>query len=110
MAKDKSFHDYVVFDLMGDIPAITSRAMFGGWAIYRDGIIFGIIIEEELYFKVDNENRHVFEEMGSHPFVYSKKDGKQIAMSYWLVGEETMEDKEKICELMESSIAASRKK
>ncbi len=109
MAKDKSFHDYVVFDLMGDIPGISSRAMFGGWAVYRDGVIFGIIVGQELYFKVDDKNRSVFEEMGSHPFVYSKKDGKTATMSYWLVGEEIIEDRDKICQLMEGSIAAGGK-
>jgi DNA transformation protein len=110
MAKDKSFHDYIVHDLLGNIRGITSRAMFGGWAVYQNGLIFGIIVEGELYFKVDDGNRREFEAMESHPFVYEKKDGKQITMSYWLVPEEIMEDRERFYEFVEKSAAISRKK
>lgn len=109
MTKDKSFHEYIAYDILGDVHNITSRAMFGGWAIYKSGIIFGIIVAGELYFKVDDRNRSEFEETESHPFVYKRKDGRLITMSYWLVLEEIMEDKEKFYNLMEKSVAISRK-
>ncbi len=107
--KDKSFHDYVVYDLLGDVPDITSKAMFGGWAIYKYGIIFGIIVAGELYFKVDKSNRPDFERMKSRPFVYAKSNGKPITMSYWFVPEEIMEDKGRLYDLIEKSVAVSGK-
>ena len=107
--KDKSFHDYIVYDILGNLPGITSKAMFGGWAIYKGGTIFGIIAVGELYFKVDVKNRLEFEKLESHPFVYTKKDGKQIAMSYWLVPEEIIEDREKMVVLIERSLEVSRR-
>lgn len=110
MAKDTSFHDYIVYDILEELRGITSRAMFGGWAIYKDGIVFGIILEGELYFKVDDGNRPEFERMESHPFVYSKKDGKPIALSYWLVPSEIMEDRERLYDWIAKSVAASQKK
>jgi len=60
MAKDKSFHDYIIYDILGNISDITSKAMFSGWAIYKDSIIFGIIVGGELYFKIDDSNREEF--------------------------------------------------
>jgi len=45
------FVTYVIEDVLGDIPGITSRAMFGGYGIYRDGIIFSLIAFNQLYFK-----------------------------------------------------------
>jgi len=110
MPKDVSFHDYIVYDLIGDIPYITSRAMFGGWAIYKCGVIFGIIIDAQLYFKVDNSNRFEYERAESHPFVYTKGKGKPVTMSYWLVTEEIMDDKERLYDLIERSVAISQKK
>lgn len=110
MAKDASFHDYVVYDLFVGISNITSKAMFGGWAIYKKEIIFAIIVSGELYFKVDDSNREEFERLESHPFVYSNKGGKPVTMSYWLVTEEIMEDREKLLDLMEKSVAISQKK
>lgn len=108
--KDKSFHDYIVYDLLGNTPDITSKAMFGGWALYKNEIIFGIIIDGELYFKVSDNNRSDFERMKSRPFVYSKKDGKSITMSYWIVPEKIIEDPEKLLALIEKSVAVGRRK
>ena len=106
--KDKSFHDYIVYDILGILTGVTSKAMFGGWAIYKGGTIFGIIAGGELYFKVDDENRVEFEKLESHPFVYTKTDRKRITMSYWLVPEEIIEDREKLVVLVEQSVAVSR--
>ena len=109
MVKDASFHEYVMHDLLGSVRGITSRPIFGGWGIYKEGIIFGIIVESELYFKVIAENRREFEKIGSHPFAYDRGDGKQITMSYWLVPEEVMENKEAFAGLMETSITIRQK-
>jgi len=109
MTKDRSFHDYIVRDLLGNVPGITSRAMFGGWALYKKGIIFGIVIAAELYFKVDDRNRAEYEKAMSHPFTYTRSDGKSTVMSYWLVPAEFMEDKEMLDALIEKSVAASTK-
>ena len=46
MKKDLSFHDYVLNDLLAYIAGIRSRPMFGGWGLYKNGIIFAIIVEE----------------------------------------------------------------
>lgn len=110
MPRDTSFHDYVVHDVLSEMHGITSKAMFGGWGIYKNGIIFGIIIEGELYFKVGDENRDEFEKMDSHPFTYSNKNGKSVTMSYWLVPEEVLEDRERVRILADQSVAINEKK
>lgn len=53
MPQDSSFKDYIVEDVLGHIDGISSRAMFGGWGIYLDKVIVGIIAEGELYLKAD---------------------------------------------------------
>ncbi len=68
MKRDQSFHDYVVQDLLEKESGITSRAMFGGWGIYKNGLIFAINSDGELYFKVGDSNRADFEKVGSHPY------------------------------------------
>ena len=107
MKKDQSFHDCVVYDLLGDIPGITSRAMFGGWGIYKNGTIFAIIFDGALYFKDDDTNRADFERLGSHPFVYKQGNRKPTAMSYWLVPEGILEDRERLPEWVERSVNVS---
>ncbi len=94
MKRNKDFHDYVVFDLLGDIDGITSRGMFSGFGIYKDGVIFAIIIGDELYLKTNDDSRKYFEENGSRPFSFSKKDGKVYTTKYWLVPEEIFDNRE----------------
>ena len=108
MPQDRSFHDYVIHDLFRGIPGITSRAMFGGWGIYQDGAIFAIIVDGELYFKVDERSRPAFERLGSHPFVYTQGDHKPTVMPYWLLPMDVMEDEEELREWVEAAVRASR--
>jgi DNA transformation protein len=109
MAKNTAFHDYVVYDLMSELDWITSRAMFGGWGIYQYKLIFGIIIGDELYLKVDETNQKDFEKLGSHPFEYFAKS-KKVTMSYWLVPGDTLEDREVLRVLVEQSVKINRNK
>ncbi len=108
MKKDQSFHDYVVHDLLRNLSGITSKTMFGGWGIYENGVIFALIADGELYFKVGDNNRADFEKMGSHPFVYSGGNHKPTTMPYWLLPEEIMENEEKLHEWVLQSVEASK--
>ncbi len=108
MKKDQLFHDYVIHEVLKNVADITSRAMFGGWGIYKDGIIFAIIADGELYFKVDDSNRVNFEKFDSHPFVYSQGKHKQTTMSYWLLPEEIMEDELELTRWVEGSVNVSK--
>ena len=108
MTRDTSFHEYVLYDLLANEVGISSKPMFGGWGMYKHGVIFGIISDENLYFKVGDENRKDFENIGSHPFVFAKKGGKKVSLSYWIVPEEIMEDREKFLELIEKSVKINR--
>ena len=108
MKRQSEFHEYVVFDLMGHIPGITSRGMFGGYGIYFDGIFFGLIADDTLYFKVDETNQKDYEAEGSKPFHYSRKDKKAITMSYWEVPEKIMENSELLETWVLRSVDAAR--
>lgn len=66
--------------------------MFGGFGLYRDGIIFGILRSDgDIYLKSDDETAELFQEAGSHPFHYSK-DGRRFTMSYWSLPHEALDD------------------
>ena len=105
-----SFVSYVLRDAMQGVSGVTERAMFGGYGLYKDGVVFGIIADDELYFKVDEKNLLQYKERGSQPFTYKGKNRKMIAMSYWEVPAEILEDREALVEWVDSSVAASRRK
>jgi len=49
------FVDYVV-ELMADWATVSARKMFGGYGLYREGLMFALIAEDELFFKTDADN------------------------------------------------------
>lgn len=75
-------------EALGDV---SSRAMFGGYALYRHGLIFGIVHDDTLYFRTDEASRAAFEEAGSVPF---SPRGGQTLHAYWEVPAEVLEDPE----------------
>ena len=81
-------HLHEVFNGLGPI---TARKMFGGWGVYHDGVMFGLVANDELYLKVDDTNRADFEALGLEAFVYDKQ-GKQMEMSYYQAPEFIFDD------------------
>jgi len=101
------FLEYVVSEVLSGIDGISSRAMFGGYGIYKDSVIFAIIADEQLYFKVDESNRGDYEEYGSGPFVYSQGKHKSTTMSYWELPADIMEDRGEIAAWVNKSYTVS---
>jgi len=85
----REYLDYL-HDLFSAFAPIATRAMFGGHGVYREGVIIGIVIDEAIYLKVDDQTRAAFEAQGCAPFVYESR-GKVVPMSYWSVPEEALD-------------------
>ena len=105
---DKSFYEYVMDEIFHEIPGISSRAMFGGWGFYKEGVFFALIADNELYFKVDEDNKKDYEDLGSEPFIYKSKKGL-MTMSYWVLPEEIRDDRGKLEEWIGKSVMAGIK-
>ena len=113
MNYDNEFVDYVV-DILEQFETIAVRKMFGGFGIYKNGLMFALIAENELYFKADEDTAKYFQTYGSEPFTYD--NGKKLVkMSYWKVVPEVLENHEMIKNWMDISynvavIAKAKKK
>jgi len=79
-----------VFEFFGPI---TARSMFGGYGIYHEGLMFGLVSNDTLYLKADAENASHFKKEGLGKFEY-KKDGKVMSISYYLAPAEILEDRQ----------------
>ena len=54
-----------VIALTAPLGAVTGKAMFGGFGVFCDGVMFGLITRAgDLYLKADDENRSAFEDAG----------------------------------------------
>jgi len=56
MAVNKGYKDYVV-DQLSKLSFVTVKKMFGGAGIHHDGLIFGLLGDDDLYFKADDSNK-----------------------------------------------------
>ncbi len=54
---------------------LRTKAMFGGVGIYAGAVIFAIVMDDRLYFKVDDTNRGDYEAAGMEAFrPYANKE------------------------------------
>lgn len=88
--EEKEFTSYVI-GLMQSIGPVSARAMFGGYGIFLEGLMFGLVADNVLYFKADEESENEFKAKGLEQFTYNKK-GKKIKMAYYQAPEEALED------------------
>ncbi len=102
-----NYANYIV-EILSPYGEIRARSMFGGYGVYKNGIIFALIVDDELYFKVNSSNRSQYEELDSEPFIYNAK-GKKVTMSYWKVPMEILEDEDQIGNWLEQSYEISLK-
>ena len=105
---ERDFIDYLreLFEPMGSYAA---RAMFGGWGVYLDGVIVGLVDEGLLYLKTDALTQAAFAGAGSKPFVYESKDGP-MTMSYWSVPDEALDGADPMRPWLRLAVEAAQRK
>lgn len=82
-----------VCEQMAGLGEVRAKAMFGGFGYYLAEGMFALSIEEQLYFKVDDQNLPAFEARGLEPFRYESK-GKVHALRYFLAPPEVFDDRD----------------
>lgn len=85
--------DFIPFvqELLDSWGPVSARRMFGGHGLYHEGLMFAIVMNQQLYLKVDDQNRPDFEALGLTPFTYPMK-GKDVALSYWAAPDAVFDD------------------
>jgi len=96
-------------DQLGLLGDARGRPMFGGYGVYLDGLIIGIIAFDAFYLKVDDENRPDFEAAGSAPFSYDTKSGTNTMPAYWEVPADVLDDSDQLRAWALKSLAVSRR-
>lgn len=105
MPVSPSYRTYVLEQLQGTAPTVA-RSMFGGVGLYREGIFFGLIAEDCLYFKVDDSNRPEFAAAGSAAFrPYGESS---YTMQYYEVPAHVLDDRVLLGEWAAKAVAVAR--
>ena len=87
MPVSPEYLDYIIDQLKAFGP-VTAKRMFGGAGLYHQGVFFGLVADDVLYFKVDDANRQDYIDAGMGPF----KPFGSYAMGYYEVPADVLED------------------
>ena len=88
---------------------ITVRRMFGKTGVFCDGVMFGMVTENTLYFRVDDQNRVTFKEAESFPPLNYAKKGEIIDLSFWRVPERLFDEPDELVAWAQAALAAARR-
>jgi len=94
-------------DLFGPFGRIVVRRMFGAEGLFRDGLMFGIVYEERIYFKTSEESRQAFIAEGAGPLYYKMKNGEGILTSYYELPDRLYDDPEELADWARDAFAVA---
>ena len=106
MAFDTELRDRLL-DRLSPLGPVSARSMFGGTGLYLNGVIFGLIARDALYFKVGPRNRADYDAMDCESFVPFPE--KPYPMSYRRVPEPVIADAEELCRWAGKAAEESRR-
>ena len=94
MASKSEFVKYLL-ELLEPFESVTSKSMFGGYGIFKEGLMFALVADDTLYIKTDDFNRFEFERLNLGAFMYTKNN-KSMPMKYFRVPDEALDNSDEL--------------
>jgi DNA transformation protein len=88
---------------------ITMRRMFGKTGVFCDGVMLGMVTENTLYVRVDDQNRATFKEAESFPPLNYEKKGCTIDLSFWRVPERLIDEPKELVTWARAPLGAAHR-
>lgn len=108
MVASDSFAEFLR-EQLGPLGRVTMRRMFGKTGVFCNGLMFGMVTSDTLYFRVDDHNRAVFKEAESAPPLNYEKHGRTIDLSFWRVPERLLDEPDELVIWARAALAAARR-
>jgi DNA transformation protein len=102
---------YVEFlgEQLAPLGRVTTRRMFGKTGVFCDGLMFGMVTDNVLYFRVDDHNRAAFKEAEAFPPLNYEKQGAIIDLSFWRAPERLFDEQDELVAWARAALAAARR-
>src|SRR5262250_2353235 len=108
MVASKSFAEFL-HEQLEPLGRITMRRMFGKTGVFCDGFMLGMVRDNTLYFRVDDDNRAAFKEAASFPPLNYEKKGSTIDLAFWRVPERLFDEPDELVTWAQAALAAARR-
>ena len=96
-------------DQLAPLGRVTMRRMFGKTGVFCNGVMFGMVTGDTLYFRVDDHNREIFEEARDAPPLNYEKGGRAIDLSFWRAPERLLDEPEELVTWARAALAGARR-
>ena len=94
-----------VKDLFSGVGTMTTRKMFGGLAVYADGVIFALVLSTgALMIKAKGALAQELAAEGAQQFIHDGKGTKRVATPYWTLPDAVMDEPELACDWARRSL------
>ena len=108
MVASDSFAEFLR-DQLAPLGRVTMRRMFGKTGVFCDGVMFGMVTENTLYLRVDDQNREAFKEAESFPPLNYEKQGSTIDLSFWRAPERLFDEPDELVAWARVALAAAQR-
>lgn len=103
MPLSPGFTDYVT-ELIAGFGKVEVKRMFGGAALYRDGVGFAILDDDTFFLKADAAMGAELKKQRCKPWSYSVKKGGTVRdIAYWSLPDTAADDPDEAVELAKRS-------
>ncbi|MEJ8815309.1 TfoX/Sxy family protein [Variovorax ureilyticus] len=103
MSTSSDFAEFVKEQLAA-VHGVQAKRLFSGVGLSAHGVQFAMIIDNVLYFVVDDATRPAYEAMGSQCFSYTTKVRHVEVRRYYAVPGEVIEDRQRLAMLARESL------
>jgi DNA transformation protein len=102
----RQFQEFIL-DLLAPLDPVARR-MFSGVGLFHGGVMFGLLVRDAFYLRVDDRTRERFERAGSAAFGYVR-GGRQVSIaSYYAVPEGLLDQPDELLQWARDAIGAAR--
>jgi len=108
MVASDSFAEFL-HEQLAPLGRLAMRRMFGKTGVFSDGVMFGMVADNTLYFRVDDDNRTVFAEAAAVPPLNYEKKGSTIDLSFWRVPERLFDEPDELVTWARAALAAAHR-
>jgi DNA transformation protein len=106
MVASDSFAEFLC-EQLAPLGRVTMRRMFGKTGVFCDGLMFAMVTDNMLYFRIDDGNREDFREAASAPPLNYRKGGATIDLSFWRAPERLFDEPDELVAWARAALAAA---
>ena len=108
MVASDSFAEFLR-EQLAPLGRIAMRRMFGKTGVFCGGVMLGMVRDNTLYLRVDDQNRAAFKEAEAWPPLNYEKQGETIDLAFWRAPERLFDEPDEFLEWARLALAAAQR-